>query len=179
MQQNVTESIKVPASLVVDGLKALPDETKRKLLAHASYSGESPDSVITELAELLPEAMRKELDNVGAKLPTDTIEIKMTLGEFLFATYIQNVVPVKAPLPIRRHEKRLMELADLFDQPEFEVPSDVKIVLDDVLNVPEKWSALRVSAFVVTSPFNKPIVLTAAGAAMFSSVVAAAVDICA
>lgn len=175
---NIIETIKVPASFLVDGINALPDEVKRRLLTLTQTTDEAEKSKeLEELIALIPEEMQKNLNFVGAKLPTDIVELSMKLGDFLYHLWTFNTKPAQAPLAIKRHEKRTMELADTLDKLEIEVPEDVKKVVSSILDDEPKWKATQFGAFVVVDGQTKYLGLTAVGAACFTKILNAAVEL--
>ena len=121
--------------------------------------------------------MQKNLTFVGARLPTDVIELSMRLGDFVYHVWTSNTKPTQAPLAIKRHEKRTMELADTLDKNDIEVPEDIKNVLLGVLEDEDKWKVTQFGAFVTVDGQNRYLGLTSVGASCFTKILNAAIMI--
>lgn len=178
MVKNISETIKVPASFLVDGFQQLSSEAKEKVIlisqAQARAKAENREldaSEVSEVANLLPEKMRADLANVGAVLPSDQIALTMRLGDFLYHVYAFNSKPPQAPLAIKRHEKKLLELAEILDTDEFEVPKDVLDVVESVLSDDKKWESTQFGALLKVDDANKYIGLSSLGASIFRKVI--------
>lgn len=181
---NTTETVKVPASFLVSGFQGLSTEIQAKVIELAreqskakAENRELEASVVEEVAGLLPENMRKELAAVGATLPSDQIDLTMRLGDFLYHTYAFNTKPSQAPLALKRHEKRLMELAEALDKEEIEVPSDVLKTAEEVMADETKWDATQFGAILTVDGNSKYLGLSALGASIFRKVVDSAVSL--
>lgn len=178
MVQNISETIKVPASFLVDGLKELSEDVKKRLLAYAAMKdGDDKAKEGSLLVEALPEKMKKELESIGAKLPTEVVSLTMKLGDMLFNLYAFNVKPVQAPLAIKRHERILLELSELFSREDLDIPGYVVRALQPIMTDPDKWNSSQFSAFVMIADQPKYIGLTAMGASCFNTLLNAAVEV--
>gem|GEM_PF-7114678 len=184
MIKNISETIRVPASFLVDGFNELSNEVKEKvilmskeqMLAKSENRG-IDESDIDEVFNLLPEKMRQDLSNIGAKLPSDLVALTMRLGDFIYHVYAINNKPSQAPLAIKRYEKKLMELADALDRDEFDISSDVLAVIESVIGDEKKWESTQFGASLVVDNSNKYIGLSAIGASFFKKIVDAAASL--
>ena len=183
MIANLTETIKVPASFLVD-MKAVSDEVKKDLSAFIQLpeTDENKASERTRIVALISPKVSGQLAAIGAQLPTDVIDLSMKLGDFLYSMYQSHVRPAQAPLALKRHEKRLMELAEILSLDEFNVPPSIKEAIEPILMDESKWKETNFQAFVmVVDQEGKPqpnyIGLTAMGAAFFSKILSAVVEV--
>jgi hypothetical protein len=175
MTKNVEEIVKVPATFVID-IKTLTDDLKKKVLASAACKDADEKAKLEgELVAELPTEIKTQLDAVGARLPTDMIDIGMRLGDFLFSLFVYNVKPAQAPLTLKRHERRVMELAELFDADEFVVPESVLKDVEPFMEDPDKWAKTQFSAFIKVGEEKKFLSLTSVGAGIFGKILDAAV----
>lgn len=86
-----------------------------------------------------PEAVGT-LETFGKELHTDGVEPTLTLGSVLFDIYLsQQKEDPSAPLLKMAYNKKIQDLAALFNSDEFEVPEDVMSVVKDVLSDDKKW----------------------------------------
>jgi hypothetical protein len=181
MVKNLLETIKAPASFLLD-MKDVSEEGK-KALAELMQMVECPDKGVkrVEVRSLLPEKLLAECKAYGADFPTDIIELNMRLGDFFFNLYGFNVKPANAPLAIKRHEKRLLELSEIFAAEEFDIPAYVKEAIVPVLEDEKRWNESQFSTFVNVKNDKGEIQpnyigLTALGASFFRQVCAAATE---
>lgn len=180
MVKNTTEMVKVPASFLVDGFNDLPQETKDRIMKFSKDTANTKTDVenkelyaseVAAIVELLPDDMKRNLDNVGAVLPSDLIELSMRLGDFLYHLYAFNKKPTsQAPLLVKRHEKRLLELSEILDKDEIEVPSDVLNLAEEVMSDEQKWEKTQFGAMLSVKEQNRYIGLTAFGASIFRKI---------
>jgi hypothetical protein len=180
MVKNVIQTVTLPATFLVSGFDQLNQETQKSLvqLAQDRAAGANLEQpAIDSLRKSLPEQMQKELDNYGVELPIDTIALTMRLGDFLYHLYAGNFQPLQAPLAIKRHEKKLQDLADALSQEEFEVPSDVVKIASDVMSG-EKWATTPFGVLIKVDSKDKYIGVNHRGAMIFEDVINAAVAIC-
>lgn len=180
MVKNITETIKVPVSFLVD-MKDVSDDAKKALIDYVQMlDGEEKSKKREELISMMPEKFLEEAKLLGASLPTDVIDLHMKLGDFLFMIFAHNFKPVQAPLAIKRHEKRLGELADILSKDEFDVPEDVKKTVSSVMSDEEKWKESQFSAFIEVGEGDQKEVkylgLTSMGANFFTKIINAAIE---
>ena len=185
MVKNISETVKVPASFLVDGFQGLSAEAKEKVILisqkQALSEAENKELDASEIAEvvaLLPDKMKADLAHIGAMLPSDQVALTMRLGDFLYHVYAFNVKPTAAPLAAKRHEKRIMELAEILDKDEIDVPKEVLDVTEAVLSDDKKWQATQFGALLTVDGSNKYIGLSAFGASIFKKVLDAATGLC-
>lgn len=178
--KNVSQTSKVPSSFLIKDINMLSPEIKLALIDYArkANSAENTDSLRAETIALIPESMKKELAAIGCELPSDMVDLTMRLGDFLYHIYAIHTKKPESPLAIKRLEKRLLDLAEVFDKTELEVPSDVLEIVTDVLSDDKKWSISQFGATVVVDGEQKYIGLTSHGAKIFVEVIEAAVDAC-
>ena len=179
MTLNTVETIKVPASFLVSGVNELTDDIKQRLLSLTQLTDESARALEKEgIAMALPPEMQKALAFIGAQLPVDIIELNMRLGDMIFHVWSFYAKPAQAPLAIKRHEKRAMELAEIFDKESFgDLPEDVKTVLVKVMESQDLWEKTQFGAYVIVNGETRYLGLTAMGASCFTKTVSAAAEL--
>jgi len=181
MTLNSVETIKVPASFLVSGVNELTDDIKKRLLSLTQITDTDENTKYLErgfIAMELPPEMQKALTFIGAQLPTDVIELNMRLGDMIFHIWSFYAKPAQAPLAIKRHEKRAMELAEIFDKESFgDLPDDVKTVLVKVMESQDLWEKTQFGAYVIVNGETRYLGLTAMGASCFQKTVSAAAEL--
>ena len=184
MVTNFVETVKVPASFLVSGFKDLPIDVQNEIIDISNRRAycKDGDKVVdaTELekvASRLPEKMRSELASIGALLPSDTIDLLMRLGDFLYHIYAFHTKPAQAPLAMKRHEKRLMDLASMLDSSEFVVPQDVLDIAESVLNDEEKWAVTPFGVMIPVDSTPKYLGINSHGASLFRKIMDAALNL--
>ena len=184
MSKNITESIKVPASFLVSGFSDLDKEAQEQIVfmskEQSRRRAENRDlnaEEIKGLTDLLPDKMKAELATIGAVLPYDQIELSMRLGDFLYHIFAAHSKPSQAPLALKRHEKRLMELAETLDKEEIDVPRDVVELVGSVMGDEEKWSVTQFGVLLTVEGEKKYLGVTSVGASIFRKVVDAAMEL--
>lgn len=186
MVKNVIQTVTLPATFLVNGFDKLNPETQKSLIqlaqeraeaAKSNVGTENDDFSVEYIRSELPEQMQKELDYYGVKLPIDTVALTMKLGDFLYHLYAGNFSPLQAPLAIKRHEKKLQDLAEAMSQEEFTVSSDVVKIAADVMG-DERWTKTPFGVIINVGGQDKYIGVNSNGAMVFDQVINAAVEIC-
>jgi hypothetical protein len=98
-------------------------------------------------AGLTPENL-KELAFFGASLPIDGVLVSMRLGNVFFDLYQRMTPEPTAPLQKAIHKKRGMELAELLDKDEFELPSYAVPALRKALMDETFWDTVSLHVWV-------------------------------
>jgi len=127
-----------------------------------------------EFFSLIPDEYKVQFNQIGITLPTETIDITLTLGDFLFDIIVESIPKPTAPLKLAAYNKGIGDLAERLLAPEFELTESEleavrKVMDDDVL-----WSKVKVDAEING---GKTLALSQAGISIFDKVVQGAVNI--
>jgi hypothetical protein len=124
---------------------------------------------------LLPDEYKNHFNQIGIMLPTETVDITLTLGDFLFDIIVESIPKPTAPLKLAAYNKGIGDLAEKLLAPEFELTESEldavrKVMDDDVL-----WGKVKVDAELNNS--GKTLVLSQTGISIFDKVIQGAVNI--
>lgn len=182
--RNVSQLVSFPAASMTQA--ELPEDIKAMCISLVTAQDLTEDQIRERRAEILsamPEQLKKELSFYGAELPTDKIQVGMKAGTLLFDAYIAATKQPEAPLAKHLHKKRVMELAEMLNSEEFEVPEWAVPGIKSVLEDDQAWKRLQPTAWIEVGTNSetgesqkKHFTLTSQGANFFSDVLSAAIQ---
>lgn len=176
---NTQQSIQFDAGMVIS--TAIPESIRSELYsAYSNLKDDELEQKLQGISAILPDSIKQELSRFGARLPTDKINLNLSLSSFLFDLYTNGVVAPEAPLKKKALEKRVQDLAIHMDKPEFEVPVEFLQPMLDVFGDDEKTKKMIVTAWIDMPEGSDPkqvfTQINWFGAKMFRNVLNAAED---
>jgi len=184
--KNIKQTCKFPAFVLLTS--ELPDKAKKVQTEYVKWESAEKRTKAeikvkrAEYLKALPPKIRTELKNFNVELPIDNVEVKLSLGSFLYDLYCINTPPPKAPLALHVYQRKAMEYATILDNDEFGVPSDVMLAARQILSDDTKWEQSNFSVWIDLPPEKKGgeprknyITLKEIGVRCFTDVINAAV----
>jgi hypothetical protein len=154
--KNVTQTIKMTAMMIMPSASAVNQSMLQKMKEYASAPEDKKESVLAELIEMYPDKLKKDLEILGAKMPMDTVDTTLSLSSFLFDVYMSGIKPPLAPLALKIHEKKILDLAEkMKGVDEFEVTEEMMSVLMDIMQDDEKWQTAKIHVEVLAQNKEK------------------------
>ena len=148
--KNVTDSVKLAAWTVLG--KDLPQETKTLMADYLSFlrvdDQEKAKEGKDKLLQSLPKFAADELSKLQVELPTDIIEVHMSLGNILYDLWAQTSQAPQAPLAMELHKRKMSSYAATLDQDEFEIPDEIQKSSRSILEDDDKWGRVSGTAWV-------------------------------
>lgn len=182
--ENIKQTARMPVWRILKS--RTPDSLHKELneLAAAQhYTPEELERARDDLACRLPVNQIRELDSFGVKLPTDSVDLTVSLGSFLFDMYCCAEKAPVAPLARLVHQKKLMEVAPALSADVIKVPKDAiesirKTLLDD-----KAWeAAIFVAVHTIPATGTTPeksaeVILKTSAASSFGKIIQAAAEL--
>ena len=95
--QNTHQSIQFDAGLIIT--TNTPDNIRAELYsAYANLKDDELEQKLQGIAAILPDSIKQELSRLGARLPTDKVNLTISLSSFLFDLYTNGMIVPEAPL---------------------------------------------------------------------------------
>jgi len=177
--KNVTDSVKLAAWTILG--KDLPAETKALMTDYLGFlradnqdkAKESKD----KLLQSLPKFATEELSKLQVELPTDIIEVHMSLGNILYDLWAQTSQTPQAPLALELHKRKMSNYAATLDKEEFELPLEVQKSAQAILEVDDKWDKVSGTAWVYvkkedsTEPLKQYLTIGSRGISIFPKII--------
>lgn len=178
--KNIKQICKFPAKSLINS--QTPQEIIDKIAAlKSTLTDAALDQALAEVSDILPQTLKAELTQVGAKLPTDEIVLNVSLASFLYDLYTNNLKVPDAPFKQKALEKRLQELAADIDKDEFELKEVYTRKMIDNLGYKDFNNGLIFTAWVDLPEGSDPKQLytriNGTGVKFFGLIVNAAYDI--
>jgi hypothetical protein len=177
--KNITQTKQFDAGLLLT--IPTPQNIKADLYsAYTNLSGAELTAKLDEIAQNLPNEIKKGLEQFGATLPTDKINLTVSLSSFLFDLYTNGMVIPEAPLRRKAMEKKIQDLAVALDKPEFPIPLEFIQPMLDIMADDKKIKGMHITAWVTMPEGSDPkevfTQINWEGAKLFGAVVSAAED---
>lgn len=178
--ENVEQTLTVPASFF---LNEIPEPNRVAIgtyLTAVSSDEKQSEDVMESLKVAMMEGLQDEsvkmLESLGAKLPSDMIDITMSLGSLLFDLWIESSEKPSAPIKVALYNKKNMEYAALLSAKgdDFAIPKDVLAAAKVVASDDEAWAK---SQAMITIGNGATLQVTSKGAEMFGEVLTKLVEI--
>jgi hypothetical protein len=184
--QNITQTVLFPVSSII--ATPIPDDLKELLIKIRQARMADPDGVsqglISELRTKTPEKIQSEVSAYGAVGLESDVEVVMRLGTALFDVYMRMTPEPAAPLGKLIWRKKNMELAEIFDRPEFDLPSWAASSVTRALMDETIWNNLSLSVWVEVGPaaageepLRKYFTVSAKGSSYFGKILEAAANL--
>jgi len=118
--------------------------------------------------DALPEALKGIADSLGVEKASDTIDFSLSLGSLIFDVYHTQKEMPKAPLALERERAKRLALSEELDKDSFDVPPDVKEILEKVLLDDEEWKKIAISTHFKVGKETRMLALNSAALDIFS-----------
>jgi hypothetical protein len=83
--------------------------------------------------------------SLGVENLGDNVNFSLSLGSVIFDIYHTQTQLPKAPLAQEREKAKRLKLAEEFDRDAFEVPEDIKALLEKTLSEDSTWEKIAIS----------------------------------
>jgi hypothetical protein len=93
----------------------------------------------------IPPALKPVAESLGVTKPSDTVEFSLSLGSLIFDVYHTQTEMPKAPLALERERAKRLSLSEELDKDTFDVPDDVKSILEKTLSEDSEWTKIGIS----------------------------------
>jgi len=117
----------------------------------------------------LPDALKGMAESLGIQKASDTIDISLSLGSLIFDVYHTQKEMPKAPLALERERAKRLALSEELDKDSFDVPPDVKEILERVLLDDEEWKKIAISTHYKVGRETRMLQLNCAALDLFSA----------
>lgn len=154
--KNTTQTIKMTAMMIMPSASMISQQILQKMKEYGTANEENKDKVLSELKKMYPAQMKKDLDTLGCQTPMDTVDATLSLSSFLFDVYLSGIKPPIAPLALKIHEKKILDLAEkMKGVDEFEVTEEMMDVLINIMQDDEKWQNSKIHIEVIDNNGQK------------------------
>lgn len=179
--KNIVQSHKFMASNLVPD--KIPDDLLKEVndvlaLTRKADKTEEEQAVVdakqAALIEKCPPAFVKQINKIGAKYPTDVVEVYMSLGDFFFDLYSVAAPRPESPLGKRSAAKKLQDLSEALFKDDFEVPDYAVEPIKRALGTDSIWAKMNVTVYVKVGEAKEYFTITARGANLYHEILNAA-----
>jgi len=93
----------------------------------------------------IPDTLKPMAASLGVENLGDNVNFSLSLGSVIFDIYHTQTQLPKAPLAQEREKAKRLKLAEEFDRDAFEVPEDIKALLEKTLSEDSTWEKIAIS----------------------------------
>ena len=93
----------------------------------------------------IPDTLKPMAASLGVENLGDNVNFSLSLGSVIFDIYHTQTQLPKAPLAQEREKAKRLKLAEEFDRDAFEVPEDIKALLEKTLSEDSAWEKIAIS----------------------------------
>lgn len=129
------------------------------------------------LIKALPEKARAALKVYGAELPTDVVTVNVDFGSFLFDCYRTSSIEPSAPLRKLAHNKRMQDLAVLWEKDSFDLADEDLAVIRKTVDTDEVWKGARFASYVNVGDKVVDLTLVSNGIQFYAKIMEAVVNL--
>lgn len=119
---------------------------------------EAVAKVKDEIKSLMPTWMANDCEKLGIEDPTDQVFLEISLGDVLFELYSHALIMPQAPLARALQTKKAGEFADVLSKPTFDLPKEMKPLVEKTLTNDELWARFTVSAFYYKNELERGVI---------------------
>lgn len=148
---------------------------KRMMEVSLMEAGPAKDQAVGELEASMPDEYRTQLKAFGARLPSDNLDLTITLGSFFFDLYALVAKAPAAPLAQAIYQKKLQDLAVRLEESELSLSQEEVSIIKPSLENEAVWDKAVLSASVKVGDEKRYIQLSNKAAPYFAPVLNAAV----
>jgi hypothetical protein len=127
----------------------------------------TPEDRLSITDQEIPESLKAAADTLGVEKISDSIDFSLSLGSVIFDIYhVQTQLP-KAPLAQEREKAKRLKLAESLEQDDFEVPEDIKQLLEKTLTDDSVWEKIAISTHYKVGEENRMLQLSSVALDVF------------
>lgn len=175
--RNITQNIKFMACNIIPE-KLSPELASDLVDVIAAENNKTDKQTLLDKKENLLKRCSNQivaqLNSIGAKYPSDRVEVYMNLSDFLFDLYAASAPKPESPLGKKLADKKLHDLSEVLNSDEFNLPDWSLEPIRRSLSTDSIWTKMNVSVYVKVNNEKKYFSINTKGANNFNEVLDAA-----
>ncbi len=159
--KNTTETFSVPVRALFPAGTNLSEESLKECLDIEKRRDKGKDfkQGVEKIRAELNDISRRIMDSLAVDLPTDPVEINVSVGSFFLDLYLRANQPPTAPIARALYQSKIRDLSENLRQDEITLSDELKNQAKKTLEESHLWDTLNITGWVEANGQKRFLVL--------------------